>query len=261
MTRRYIPESYDGHLAGRAELNSQSGRRLTWAILQQTAQKLMVWTVIAACLWSAGSQECRAQIVDIGGALIARGFGNGDGAAEVLVLYNQAIPSAGNILSFSVYKQGTTQFFTGFRAYVLRPTGTPNQYTVLFESSVFSVAAGTPNSVLVFDVPDFAVLAGDRVAHYGAGIPADLPGSSDAVVYYNSAPPPVVPAPSGTITLGTSPYPLFDGARSYSFAAQFTAVPEPHEWSLVAAAGLGVFAFFNRRQKKSAEQAHQSLVS
>jgi FtsP/CotA-like multicopper oxidase with cupredoxin domain len=131
-----------------------------------------------------------------------------DGLIQSFQTLNQAapagspMPSAGNV----------------FHAYILRPTGTPNEYTVVFDSGLLTVPAlGDPavSEVATFPVADVAVQAGDVLAFYGQGIPVDTDVGSDVLHY-----PAVQPLQDSTITLGSVDFPIFPQARTYSFAAQ-----------------------------------------
>ncbi len=120
------------------------------------------------------------------------------------------LPSAGNV----------------FHAYVLRPTETPGQYTVLFDSGLLTVPALADPAVselAVFPVTLIEVRAGDVIAFYGQGIPVDMGGGDDIV----SSPVSPVPALDDTITLGDDAFPLFAQDRTYSFGALVDS--RPHE--------------------------------
>ena len=64
-----------------------------------------------------------------------------------------------------------------FHAYVLRPTGTPSQYTVVYDSGRAHrspLADPSVSEVATFPVaPAVAVQAGDVIGFYGQGIPVD----------------------------------------------------------------------------------------
>jgi FtsP/CotA-like multicopper oxidase with cupredoxin domain len=111
-------------------------------------------------------------------------------------------PSAGNV----------------FHAYVLRPTGNANEYTVVFDSGLLTVPALTTpgvGEIAAFEVANLAVQAGDRIAFFGQGIPVDT-GAGDDVLHY----PAVQPLQDTNIVLGSADYPIFTQARTYSFGAQ-----------------------------------------
>ncbi len=131
-----------------------------------------------------------------------------DGMIQSFQTWNQAtrgaspFPSAGNV----------------FHAYVLRPTGNANEYTVVFDSGLLTVPAlANPavSEVATFGVANLAVQAGDRLAFYGQGIPVDT-GAGDDLVHY----PAVQPLQNTNITLGSTDYPVLPQARTYSFGAQ-----------------------------------------
>ncbi|WP_092607787.1 hypothetical protein [Raineyella antarctica] len=111
-------------------------------------------------------------------------------------------PSAGNV----------------FHAYVLRPTGTAGQYTVVFDSGLLTVPAPTTASTsedTSYGVTNLTVQDGDRLAFYGQGIPVDT-GAGNDILHY---PAPTAPLQDTTITMGSTDYPVYPEARTYSFGA------------------------------------------
>lgn len=145
----------------------------------------------------------------VGNDVIARPVAS-DGAQNVLVV-SPGVLTDGFLTGFQTYVQAGAEGLT-FHAYVLRPTGNPNEYTVIFDSG--QLTTPTTTGVASFGVGNLAVQAGDRIAHLGRGVPFTQSGS-DSIYYPTSA----MPAQDGTITVGTAPYPTFSGARTYSFAA------------------------------------------
>jgi hypothetical protein len=154
-----------------------------------------------------------------GNALQARNTPT-DGATNVLVV-NPAVLPAGNLVSFQTHAQTGSGGAAGntFHAYVLRPTGVANEYTVAFDSGALTVgplAAGTQTFTLATPFP---VLAGDVIAHYGNGIPIDIGAGVDTVAY----PAPAAPVAGTTITVGGGGFPLCGtavcGLRTYSIGA------------------------------------------
>ncbi len=153
--------------------------------------------------------------------------------APVLVVIPTAVLPAGTLQSFSTWNQATTggsptpsagdgtNTNGSFYAYVLRPTGTANQYTVVYQSGLLTVPSPTvagASEVAVFQVPGgVPVQQGDVIAFYGEGVPVDDAGSGADVLSY---PAPAAPSVSGTITLGVDPgFPIFSQTRTYSIAA------------------------------------------
>ncbi|MGC5584869.1 multicopper oxidase domain-containing protein [Ornithinimicrobium sp. W1665] len=145
-----------------------------------------------------------------------------DTASNVLVM-SPGVLSDGFLNGFQTYVQAGSEGLP-FHAYVLRPTGNPdnpNEYTVVFDSGQLVTPATT--GVAAYGVTNFEVMAGDRIAHYGQGIPY-TPGSGTDSIYYPSA---ALPAQGSTITLGTAPYPPYTAqARTYSFAASMVGPQE-----------------------------------
>lgn len=168
-------------------------------------------------------------LIDVGNPLVDRQYASdfpvGIGElAPVLVVLPTALPD-GMIQSFQLWNQatpGSSPFPSAgnvFHAYVLRPTGAPNEYTVIFDSGLLTVPALTDPAVgeiASFGVANLAVQAGDVLAFYGQGIPVDTGSGSDVLSY----PAPTQPMQDSTITLGGAEYPVYPQARTYSFGAQ-----------------------------------------
>ena len=161
-------------------------------------------------------------VVTVGNGLVERGYSS-DNAATVLVVLPQDLPT-GFVQSFRTWNQpaaGGAPASAGqsFHAYVLRPTGTAGEYTVVFDSGALTVpelADPAVGEVASFPVANLAVQAGDRLAFYGRGVPLDIGAGTDAVYY----PSPSGPLQDSTITVGAGDYPLLNQARTYSFAAE-----------------------------------------
>jgi FtsP/CotA-like multicopper oxidase with cupredoxin domain len=153
----------------------------------------------------------------IGNPLIARTTPT-DTASNVFVVNPTALP-AGTLRNFQTLDQpgsGTNSF----HAYILRPTGVANQYTVVFDSGPLTVPAVASNSVRTYSVTPFNVLANDVAAFYGQGIPIDIGVGTDIVCY----PAPAAPTAGSIITVGGAGYPLFVQPRTYSFSATVSVV-------------------------------------
>ena len=168
-------------------------------------------------------------VVEVGNPLIERtyasDFGVGAPVASVFVLIPTPMPD-GLLQSFQMWNQadpGGSPFPSAgnrFHAYVLRPTGTPNEYIVVFDSGLLTVPALTNpgvSEVATFPVADLAVQAGDILGIYGQGIPLDI-GGVDTLHYPALTP----PLQDSTITLGSTAFPIHRGQayRTYSFGAQ-----------------------------------------
>ncbi len=97
-------------------------------------------------------------------------------------------------LSWNQASQGdslTASAGNTFIAYVLRPTGTPNQYTVVYSSETLTVPPLSDPAVserIAYPVGMVEVQAGDVIAFYGAGIPYDTDGGADIVASPVSTP-------------------------------------------------------------------------
>ncbi|WP_198520382.1 multicopper oxidase domain-containing protein [Kitasatospora sp. CB02891] len=118
-----------------------------------------------------------------------------------------------------------------FHGYVLRPTGTADQYTVVADSGPRTVPASAApgGEVAAYDMPDTPVQAGDLIAFYGEGVPVDtgVAHPADTLVYpagadsSTSPPTGVAPVKDATVTVGApgwERYAVQD--RTYSFGAQ-----------------------------------------
>lgn len=153
-----------------------------------------------------------------GNPLIARGAAT-SGAGNMLVVNPNVPLSAGTLIEIRTFNQvGSGP--NAFNAYVLRPTGTVDQYDVVFDSGTLLVPSTTTEGEQVFAVTPFIVQAGDLLAFYGQGIPVDIPlvpgGTGGDVTLY---PAPTAPLAAQTITLGGVDYPVDSRDRTYSIAA------------------------------------------
>ena len=169
------------------------------------------------------------QLVPVGNALVDRTYASdypvaAGEVAPALVVVPTALPD-GLLQSFRTWNQATpggSPFPSAgnvFHAYVLRPTGLPDEYTVVFDSGLLTVpplANPAVGEVATFPVLNLAVQAGDVLAFYGQGIPADRSTGADVLSY----PAPTPPLQDSAITLGGAEFPVFPEARTYSFGAQ-----------------------------------------
>ena len=154
-----------------------------------------------------------------------------DNAENVLVVLPDPLTD-GFLTSFQTWNQASAgssaepSAGNTFHAYVLRPTGTADQYTVAFDSGQLLVpvltTAGTSETA-TYAVANFPVQAGDRVAFYGNGVPFDLPGTTSDGVYYPSN---TAPLQGSDLTVGVAPYPTLAQSREYAFAANVTAADQ-----------------------------------
>ena len=101
---------------------------------------------------------------------------------------------------------------------MLRPTGVANEYQVLYDSGLLTVPAlSVPgvSEIATYPVPNIPVQAGDVLAFYGRGIPFD----AMVVLTFSVYPVNTAPVQGNLINLGSSAYPIYTSARTYSFAA------------------------------------------
>jgi hypothetical protein len=168
--------------------------------------------------------------VSVGNPLIARHYATdwssppSPSGPYFVVLAGAKLP-AGTLQSFQTWNQGTrggsptTSAGNVFHAYVLRPTGVPNGYAVIYDSGARTVPVPMVpgGEVATFPVfPAVPVNAGDVIGFYGQGIPLDAGVGTDTF----SMPAPVAPALNNTLTLGVDPgFPIYPQNRTYSLAA------------------------------------------
>ncbi|MFD7639227.1 multicopper oxidase domain-containing protein [Kitasatospora sp. NPDC059795] len=118
-----------------------------------------------------------------------------------------------------------------FHGYVLHPTGTADQYTVIADSGLRTVPApgSAGGEVTSYDMPDTPVQAGDLIAFYGEGVPVDtgVEHPTDTLVYpagaddSTSPPTGAAPAKDATLTVGAPGWERYATQdRTYSFGAQ-----------------------------------------
>jgi FtsP/CotA-like multicopper oxidase with cupredoxin domain len=141
-----------------------------------------------------------------------------------LVVIPSAVLPAGNLTGFQTWNQtaiGGSPFPSAgnvFHAYVLRPTGVANQYSVVFDSGPLTVPApaNSAGEVATFPVGPVAVLAGDVIGFHGQGIPLDTGGTNADILSY---PVPTPPAIGGLIDIGSATYPQYSLDRTYALSA------------------------------------------
>jgi len=155
-----------------------------------------------------------ATTATVGNEPIARALAT-DTATNVLVVHTQDTLPAGDLVEFQTWAQNLAAGYS-FNAYVLRPTATPGQFTVVFDSGPVSVPASTTGLLSTTLPTPFAVQAGDLIAHYGRGIPYDNGAATPDSLYYPAG---AAPAQGADITLGVAPYPAFTASRVYSIQA------------------------------------------
>jgi FtsP/CotA-like multicopper oxidase with cupredoxin domain len=159
----------------------------------------------------------------VGNAVVERAYAT-DNASNVFVVVPQALPE-GFVQSFRTWNQAdagqsaSPSAGASFHTYVLRPTGTADEYDVVFDSGQLTVpplSDPATSELATFAVANLAVQAGDVLAFYGRGIPMDIGTAGDEVYY----PANTAPLQGSTITVGTGAFPTLDQLRTYSFAAE-----------------------------------------
>ena len=169
-----------------------------------------------------------ATAVTVGNPLIARSFATdyatGPGTlGPVFVVLQTTMPAAGQVTGIQYFNQATTggsptaSAGNLFHAYVLHPTGNPDEYSVLWDSGELTVPA-TVDPIGVIEtiaVPNIAVTTGDTIAFYGEGIPVDDSGTGADLLSY-----PAPAVPGSILTIGGADFPIFSQTRIYSIGAQ-----------------------------------------
>ena len=153
-------------------------------------------------------------------------FGS-DGHNVLDMQLQNPITQAGSALSFSFFTGAAPGGFTPpfvFHAYIFRPTGTPNEYSILFDSGTLDMASFPDNTVQTIAIAPVAVQPGDVIGHWGRGIGFDLGTTGEDTWFYNGGEF-TTPQPLGTFT---APGPSYNpgGAGNREYALQFE-VPEP----------------------------------
>ncbi|MEI8332836.1 MAG: hypothetical protein WCH74_03120 [Chloroflexota bacterium] len=173
----------------------------------------------------------------IGNSIIVRQYATDDtfgstgsgvaGLGTVLVVMPTAVATPGTLANFQTFDQttGGTSLVSGgniFHAYVLHPTGNPNEYSVTYDSGPLTVPVVATDQAVLWDpaatgyTGSTSVTAGDFVAFYGQGIPLDTTAGGD-LVYHPSPAAPVLATP---FTLPDAVnFPSLAGTRTYSFSA------------------------------------------
>ncbi|MFZ1771763.1 MAG: fibronectin type III domain-containing protein, partial [Caldilinea sp.] len=167
-------------------------------------------------------------LVQVGNQLIARTYAtdyatNPGVLGPVFVVVQAAMPTSGAVQSIQYFNQATAGSSPTpsagnlFHAYVLRATGLPNEYTVVWDSGELTVPAAVDpvGDIVTIPVPNVSVTTEDRIAFYGEGIPVDSTAGTDILSY----PAPAAPLQNSTITVGAGGFPMYPQNRTYSFAA------------------------------------------
>ncbi|SOC54640.1 multicopper oxidase domain-containing protein [Ornithinimicrobium cerasi] len=154
-----------------------------------------------------------------------------DAASDVLVVLSSPLTD-GFLTEFRTWNQanpdaGLASAGKTFHAYVLRPTGSGEQHTVIFDSGALTVPTLTDPAVgemVTWPVANLPVQTGDLVAWYGQGIPLDVDTGTDSVRH--PVPAAAQPIQDGVVDLADgASYPVYPQDRTYSFAAA-TAAPD-----------------------------------
>ena len=171
-------------------------------------------------------------VVSVGNPLIARvnatDYATAPGIlAPVFVVIPSTMPASGIVQEIQYFNQATAGSSPNpsagnlFHAYILHPTGTANEYNVVWDSGELTVpdTLDPVGEIVSIPVnPGLAVTTGDVLAFYGQGIPVDVGGGTDILSY----PAPLAPVKDSTITVaaGDPGYPIFSQDRIYSIAAK-----------------------------------------
>ncbi len=160
-----------------------------------------------------------------GNPLAAGGSGS-DTATNVFGVVAGTLP-AGTLRNFQTWNQASPTPSAGniFHAYILRPTSTTNQFTVVYDSGALTVPALTTagvSEIATFPAsPAFSVQAGDRIGWYGQGVPFTIGSGTDIFAF-----PGPVSAPAASAVVTVTP---FAQTRIYSLAATVGFAPTAAE--------------------------------
>jgi len=162
-----------------------------------------------------------SQTVQVGNPRVQR-YAASHAAINAGELLGAVLPT-GQLTGFETYRQSTgvnaPSAGKKFHAYVLRPTGTPNEYSVVYDSGLLTVPAGA-DGVVSYSA-NAPVEAGDRLMISGQGIPWDWSSNPsllpDQLIYPEAA----TPVQGTTITIPSATYPIYSPpqSREISFAA------------------------------------------
>lgn len=171
--------------------------------------------VLGVLLWAASP----AHAVLIGNELSPRQAAS-DGVTNVMWTSFNEIPFDGLVSSVKTYFQPHT-YTNGVHFYQLRPTGTPDQYDVIYDSGEIDTSGSGPEGIRGFSFPNGPTFAqpGDLFAHRGVGIGYSYAGNAiqpSEINYQTIIYPSQTPSAGNTITLGSSSYPMNSSVTSYN---------------------------------------------
>ena len=156
--------------------------------------------------------------VTVGNPLSARAYAT-DTATTVFGVVQDPVSTlpAGVLTSFSTWNQPGSEGNV-FHAYVLRPTGTADEYAIVFDSGPLTVPAlvDTAGEISTYPVSPFDTQSGDLIGFYGQGIPVDINTGTDVIAYPG---PTSAPVANDVATLGSGDFPIYPQTRTYSIAA------------------------------------------
>jgi hypothetical protein len=188
-----------------------------------------------------------ARATMFGDPLVERAYASdfpvGQGQSAPVMVIPSAVLPTGTLDGFATWDQvdpGGSPFPSAgntLTAYILRPTGNPNQFTEVFNSGLLTIPPVSSSQVATFLVSPFQTHAGDIIAFYGQGVPVDITSAGTDILIYPAGSPPGLNA---TFTLGTPEFPIYPQSRLYSFDAIVTPVPEA---STVVAGALMLLPF------------------
>ncbi len=170
----------------------------------------------------------RGTLRQVGNPLIARAFATDYDTppgelGHVFVIIPTTMPANGYINAIQYFNQAaaggspTPSAGSLFHAFILRPTGNPDEYQVLWDSGEQTVppAVDPVGDIVTIAVPNVNITTGDVIGFYGQGIPVDVDTGSDILVY----PATLLPSAGELVTLNGADFPVHSQSRTYSFSA------------------------------------------
>lgn len=161
-----------------------------------------------------------------------------DGLPFVIIQLDNPVTQAGTVDSFSFYEGATG---SSMAAMIVRPTGNPNEYSIVYDSGIISLTAFPYDTtgVKTVSISPVAIQIGDLVAHWGQGVAYDdAPGGGLDDRVYNISKPTTTFTASGLVSFN----------RLYAVAFNVVEVPEPTSASIAILGMMGFCRIVRKRR-------------